>query len=218
MAAVTGLIVERIVVGILQTNCYLLGDTDSKEAVIIDAGDDAELISHHVNKHQLAPKAILATHCHFDHILGVKELKQKFPVPFYIHQEDLSLLESMQESARSFMGLELPAPANPDSFLKEGDSITIGKQSIDVLHTPGHSPGGVSFLIDNFAFTGDALFFGSIGRTDGAGGSLETLVTSIRNKLFSLPDETVVYPGHGPKTTIGVEKIGNPFVGMSTFR
>lgn len=218
MAAIRRLIVERIVVGILQTNCYLLGDTDSKEAVVIDAGDDAELISHYLNKHGLAPKAILATHCHFDHILGVKELKQKFPIPFYVHQEDLSLLESMQERARSFMGLELPAPANPDSFLREGDSIKIGKQSIDVLHTPGHSPGGVSFVTAGSVFTGDALFFGSIGRTDGPGGSFETLVTSITKKLFSLPDETVVYPGHGPKTTIGTEKKGNPFVGIEALR
>lgn len=212
------LIVERIVVGVLQTNCYVLGDSDSEEAVIIDAGDDAELISHYVNKQELKPKAILATHCHFDHILGVKELRKIFPVPFYIHREDLLLLESMQESARSFLGLELPPPEKPEGFVGEGDFIEMGNQRIKILHTPGHSPGGVSFVTEDSVFTGDALFFGSIGRTDGPGGSFETLVASITKKLFTLPDETIVYPGHGPKTSIGVEKRANPFVGQQALR
>src|SRR2546425_449661 len=142
----------------------------------------------------------------------------KLKIPFLIHRDDLSMLESMQNRVREFMGLSIPPPPKVDRFLADGESITVGHDTVKVLHTPGHSPGSVSLAGRGYVFTGDALFNQSIGRTDLPGGDLATLVHSITDRLFSLDDNTIVYPGHGPETSIGDEKIANPFVGRISKR
>ena len=205
--------IHTIVVGRLQTNCYILQSKTA--AIIVDPGDEPERIISFVHDVKLKPSQIIATHTHFDHVLGVDTVRANLRIPFLIHQDDLSMLESMQSRVRQFMGLEVPPPPKVDRFLKDGDSIELGDESVQVLHTPGHSPGSISLAGEGYVFTGDALFNQSIGRTDLPGGDLKTLVHSIRERLFKLDDNTTVYPGHGPKTTIGDEKLTNPFVGKA---
>ena len=202
-----------MVVGRLQTNCYIL--QSDATAIIIDPGDEPERIVRFLNDMKVKPSQIIATHTHFDHVLGVDSLRTKLSIPFLIHHDDLDMLESMQSRVRQFMGFEVPPPPKVDGYLKDGESLKLGDESIRVLHTPGHSPGSISLSGDGYVLTGDALFSQSIGRTDLPGGDLDTLVRSIREQLFKLDDETIVYPGHGPETTIGDEKLANPFVGKA---
>ena len=197
----------------MQTNCYIL-QCDAT-AIIIDPGDEPERIVRFLNGMKVKPSQIIATHTHFDHVLGVDSLRTKLSIPFLIHHDDLDMLESMQSRVRQFMGFEVPPPPKVDGYLKDGESLKLGDESIRVLHTPGHSPGSISLSGDGYVLTGDALFSQSIGRTDLPGGDLDTLVRSIREQLFKLDDETIVYPGHGPETTIGDEKLANPFVGKA---
>ncbi len=205
--------IHTMVVGRLQTNCYIL-QCDAT-AIIIDPGDEPERIVRFLNGMKVKPSQIIATHTHFDHVLGVDSLRTKLSIPFLIHHDDLDMLESMQSRVRQFMGFEVPPPPKVDGYLKDGESLKLGDESIRVLHTPGHSPGSISLSGDGYVLTGDALFSQSIGRTDLPGGDLDTLVRSIREQLFKLDDETIVYPGHGPETTIGDEKLANPFVGKA---
>jgi hydroxyacylglutathione hydrolase len=205
--------VHTLVVGALQTNCYIL--SAQGESIIIDPGDEGERILRLIKDLGTRPTRIIATHTHFDHVLAVSTIRKKLNVPFLIHRDDLPLLESMQSRVRQFMGFEVPPPPSVDGFLKGGEILTLGNEKIRVLHTPGHSPGSLSISADETVFTGDALFNQSIGRTDLPGGDLKTLLRSIREKLFKLDDETIVYPGHGPETTIGDEKLANPFVGKT---
>jgi hydroxyacylglutathione hydrolase len=203
--------INTIVVGRLETNCYIL--ESNGEAVIVDPGDEAERILGFIRDINVTPARIVATHTHFDHVLGVEGVRKASKVPFLIHPDDLPMLQSMQSRVRQFMGFEVPPPPKVDGYLKNGDSLSLGGEAIRVLHTPGHSPGSISLAGDGFVMTGDALFNQSIGRTDLPGGDLKTLTHSIREKLFKLKDDTTVYPGHGPETTIGDEKLANPFVG-----
>jgi len=205
--------IHTIVVGRLQTNCYILQSNHG--AIIIDPGDEPERIVRFLNDIKVKPTQIIATHTHFDHVLGVDSIRAKLNVPFLIHRDDLSMLESMQNRVRQFMGFEVPPPPKVDRYLKDGDLLNVGDERIHVLHTPGHSPGSISLSGDGYVFTGDALFNQSIGRTDLPGGDLKTLMYSIREKLFKLDDATTVYPGHGAETTIGDEKLANPFVGKA---
>ncbi len=161
------------------------------------------------------PTRIVATHTHFDHVLGVDGVRKATKTPFMIHRDDLPMLESMQSRVRQFMGFESPPPPKVDGYLKDGELLELGDETIRVLHTPGHSPGSISLVGDGYVLTGDALFNQSIGRTDLPGGDLNTLVRSIMERLFKLEDDTTVYPGHGPETTIGDEKLANPFVGKA---
>ncbi len=200
-----------LVVGRLQTNCYIL--QSGKEAIVIDAGDEADRIRRFLTDMGTKPKMIIATHTHFDHVLGVQGLRAETSAPFLIHKDDLPMLESMQTRVQQIMGFKVPPPPKVDSYLKEGDQLTLGDETIRVIHTPGHSPGSISLAGKSYVFTGDALFNKSIGRTDLPGGDYETLIRSIKKKLFELSDNTIVYPGHGPETTIGDEKLANPFVG-----
>jgi hydroxyacylglutathione hydrolase len=203
--------VHTLVLGRLQTNCYIL--ESEEKSIIIDPGDEPERILRFVKDIRAAPKLVVATHAHFDHILGVDRIKKEFQIPFAIHKEDIEILESMQTQVRQFMGYNVPPPPKPDQFLTDGQEMAVGDGSVKVIHTPGHSPGSISLSGDGYVFTGDALFHQSIGRTDLHGGDHDTLIRSIRNRLFTLDDETVVYPGHGPETSIGDEKVANPFVG-----
>ena len=200
-----------IVVGRLQTNCYIVHSKD--EAIVIDPGDEGERILNFLNDLRVNPKLIVATHTHFDHVLGVDTVRMKTHAPFAIHKEDLPMLEVMQQRVQQFMGFKVPPPPKVDKFLAQDNTIKVGQETIRVLHTPGHSPGSISLAGNGYVFTGDALFNQSIGRTDLPGGDLDTLVHSIKDRLFKLDDETIVHPGHGPETTIGDEKLANPFVG-----
>ena len=205
--------IHTIVVGNLQTNCYILQSKTT--GIIIDPGDEPDRIVRFLRDIQMKPAQIIATHTHFDHVLGVDSIRAKLNVPFLIHRDDLSMLESMQNRVRQIMGFEVPPPPKVDSFVKDGDSLRVGEESVRILHTPGHSPGSISLSGEGYVFTGDALFNQSIGRTDLPGGDLKTLIHSIGDRLFKLDDNTTVYPGHGPETTIGDEKLANPFVGKA---
>jgi len=205
-----------LVVGKLQTNCYIL--QSGKEALIIDPGDEPDRIRKFMADLGAKPSLIVATHTHFDHVLGVESLKAETGAPFSIHKDDLPMLEAMQARVQQFMGFNVPPPPKVDSFLKHGDQLTLGNETIRILHTPGHSPGSISLAGKGYVFTGDALFNQSIGRTDLPGGDYQTLIRSIREQLFVLDDNTLVYPGHGPETSIGDEKLVNPFVGKSAIQ
>jgi len=205
--------IHTIVVGDLRTNCYILQSDTA--AIIIDPGDEPERIVRFIQDIKVKPSQIIATHTHFDHVLGVETVRAKLKIPFLIHHDDLSMLESMQTRVRQLMAFEVPPPPKVDRYLKDRDSLKVGEDTIQILHTPGHSPGSISLSGEGYVLTGDALFNQSIGRTDLPGGDLKTLIHSIRERLFKLDDNTTVYPGHGPETTIGDEKLANPFVGKA---
>lgn len=200
-------------VGPLACNCYVVGDPASMEAIVIDPGDDADLLAEDIATKGLTITAIVATHAHFDHIVAAGRLRELTGAPFHLSFLDKPLLSWMQESGRMFLGLELPPPPEVDTDASEGDVLVAGAVSLEVLHTPGHSPGSITLVHDDAVFSGDTLFAGSIGRTDLPGGDTETLLAVIRNKLFSLPEDLPVYPGHGPATTLERERASNPFVG-----
>ncbi|MEM2331875.1 MAG: MBL fold metallo-hydrolase [Nitrososphaerota archaeon] len=206
------LMVDRIIVGLLMSNSYLVFDPVIREGILIDAGDEAEKIFKNIERNRVEVKAIYATHGHFDHVLAVRELKEYLECKFYIHREDLDILMKATIACKEITGERCLEPPAPDEYIKDGDIVKIGGSEIKVLHTPGHTPGSVSYVLDGAVFTGDTLFAGAVGRHDLPGGNLRQLLNSL-NKLLSLPEDYSVYPGHGPTTTIGVEKIYNPFVG-----
>jgi glyoxylase-like metal-dependent hydrolase (beta-lactamase superfamily II) len=199
--------IETLVVGQLQTNCYLVWDEKTEEGIIIDPGDDAEYIINKLRDFNIKPVAILATHGHFDHLLAVNELKMAYKIPFMLHKKDLSLLGRTRESARYFTGLDVGPAPKVDIFLKNKDQIKFGQEKLQVLETPGHSPGGVGFYSKDrgVLFSGDTIFQGSVGRTDFSYSSETDLLKSIK-KIFKLPLDTRILPGHGPETTIEEEK------------
>lgn len=199
--------IEKLIVGQLQTNCYLVWEKKTNEGVIIDPGDDAEYILNRLRDLEIKPQMILATHGHFDHVLAVFELKMALKIPFLIHPQDLFLLKRADKTADYFTGIKDGFVPSADGFLKENEKISFGQNSqLKVIETPGHSPGGVAFFSRGVLFSGDTLFKQSVGRTDFSYCSQPDLIKSIKNKLFKLPNETVVYPGHGEETTIGEEK------------
>jgi len=204
------MLLEKIVVGPLAVNCYLIGCKKTKQAAVIDPGDEFDNIQAVINKNPWSLKYILLTHAHVDHITQIKSLKNANSAEVLLHSDDHFLLDSLSTQAAMF---GLPDPGNPtiDRFIKDGDDIQIGDLNIHVLHTPGHSPGGVTFHIDNYLFVGDLIFAGSIGRTDLPGGNYDTLIRSVQTKIFTLPDSSIICPGHGPETTAGQEKAFNPF-------
>jgi len=203
--------IARLVVGPLQVNCYIVYDDKTKEAMVIDPGDDAAEILGLIKSRGLAVRYIVNTHSHFDHVGANQALKDATGAELLIHEADSAMLGGTAKQARMF-GMTAPTSPNADRYVKHGDVLTVGGQSFTVLHTPGHSTGGISLVGDGVAFTGDSLFAGSIGRTDFPGGDLMTLITSIKTHLLSLPDDTVVLSGHGPQSTIGEERRENPFL------
>lgn len=202
--------IEKLIVGQLQTNCYLVWNKTTGEGVIIDPGDDAEYILNRIRDLEMKPLYILATHGHFDHVLAVLELKTALKIPFLINEKDLFLLKRAVGSAKFFAGDKDALKPLADKFIKEGNVISFGsaKQNsqLKVVATPGHSPGGVVFESRGVVFSGDTLFRNGMGTTQYSYCSETALLNSIKNKLFKLPDETIVYPGHGEETTIGEEK------------
>jgi len=193
------------------TNCYVAACPETKEAIVIDPGDEAKKIYNFVTKNEFKVSAIVNTHGHWDHVGGNRDLKKLTGAPIFIHEEDAKFLTDGKLNLGSMMGKNETSPQG-DRMLKDGDVVKVGKFDLKVVHTPGHTPGGISLIGENEAFVGDTLFAGSIGRTDLPGGNYETLMTSIKNKLLPLKDEMVVYPGHGPSTTIGKERQRNPFL------
>jgi glyoxylase-like metal-dependent hydrolase (beta-lactamase superfamily II) len=209
------MIIERLTVGMLQTNCYLLADHESGKAVVIDPGAEGKRICSRLDELGLGLAAILVTHAHLDHTTAAWTLKKRRGGEIYLNSEDRkSLLEIIFGlAARFFPEIHPVSPDEVDRTLTQGDRLEFGAIRIEVLSTPGHTPGHVSFYLGDrgVVFSGDLVFAGSIGRTDLAGGSFQQLIDSVRSKIFSLPDETVIYPGHGPSTTVGKEKKHNPF-------
>ncbi len=205
------LAVRTFVVGPFLENTYLLWDSVSREAVVIDPGGEEDLVLDWIAKDGLRPVAILNTHAHPDHVGGAARLRRALDVPFCLHAGDQFLLDALPEVCAE---LEIPPIEAPpvDRALAAGDAIAIGTHAIRVLETPGHSPGSVSLHAGDLLFSGDALFQGSIGRTDFPGGSLAVLIESIREKILTLPGSTRVLPGHGPPTTVDDERRGNPFL------
>ncbi len=204
------MIVKRVVVGPFASNCYIVGAESNREGIIIDPGDNAKEILRIVNDSGLDIKLIVLTHGHIDHTGAVKEVKEATGAEVAIHTDDAKSLQE-QSLARMF-GLSYPPPPPPDRLLTDGDSIDIGDLHFSVLHTPGHSQGGICLLGGGVVFSGDTLFNYSIGRYDLPGGSYSQLMDSIHTKLMVLPDDTIVYPGHGPETTVGIERQNNPFL------
>jgi glyoxylase-like metal-dependent hydrolase (beta-lactamase superfamily II) len=207
--------VARIVVGPFQENCFLLRAAGGPECVVIDPGDEADRIADRIDASGWKPVAIVNTHAHLDHIGGIQELKEKYGIPLFLHAADEPLLGSAHTHAR-FFGVAEPSVPAVDRRLADGDVLDFGGIRLEVLHTPGHSPGSVSLVAGGRVFVGDTLFEGSIGRTDLPGGSHETLLRSIRGRLFALPDEVIAHCGHGPDTTIGRERRSNPFLRESS--
>ena len=197
--------VEKLQVGQLAANCYLVWDENTSDAVIIDPGDDADYIERRIRDFNLSPKLIIATHGHFDHVLAATELKLAFNIPFLLHRTDLPLLKRTRASAQYFTGILADPIPKVDKFIGDGEVIKFGQEELRVLATPGHTPGSISLVGNGLVFTGDTLFYQAIGRTDFRYASKETLLASIKNKLFKLPDETIVYSGHGEPTTIANE-------------
>lgn len=205
---------EILPVGLLECNCSVVADDETKEAVVVDPGDEIERVQRILTKFDLRVRYIIATHAHIDHVGGLRNLHETTGAPVLMHVADLPLYENLAAQA-AWLGVETPRMLEVDQFLKEGDRLCWGSLSLEVLHTPGHSPGSISLHLPGEnarIFAGDTLFQGSVGRWDLWGGSEEQLLRSIHEKLLLFPDETPVFPGHGPSTTIGRERESNPFL------
>lgn len=222
------LIHEILPVGMLQCNCSIVGDTETREAIVLDPGDEVEKILAVIAKHRLKVMAIVSTHAHIDHVGGLKKLHDATHAPVFMNEADLELYQAMEMQAQ-FLGVRPPQVANVDDLLREGDVVRWGGHEVRVLHTPGHTPGSISLylpetIVSNekrgavtgggapWLFAGDTLFAGSIGRTDLWGGSFPEIIRSIHTKLLALPEKTIVFPGHGPATTLAEERESNPFL------
>ncbi len=205
------MIIKVLVVGPIGANCIILGCEKTLEAVVIDPGDEGDKILAELSKNKLTLKCIINTHGHFDHVAANKRLKEVSGADIYIHAEDAPMLEHLGEMAMSFgMRVENSPPA--DKLVDEGDEIKFGEHTLKVIHTPGHSPGGISLITGNLLIAGDTLFQGSIGRSDLPGGDHNTLISSIKKKLLPLGDDVKVITGHGPATNIKTERQFNPFL------
>lgn len=204
------MILKMLVVGPIQANCYVLGCERTRQAAVIDPGGDVDKILMALTKENLRCDYIINTHGHLDHSAENKRLKEVTKAQLVIHRADALMIIQNAASGRMW-GMKVDNSPPPDRYIEEGDLITFGDISLKVLHTPGHSKGGISLVTDKIVFVGDTLFAGSIGRTDFPGGDYEGLIRNVREKIFPLGDDVVVYPGHGPKTTVGRERRTNSF-------
>ncbi len=205
------MIIKKLEVGPIMANCFILGCESTKEAVVVDPGDDADRILMELAKSELKVKYLINTHGHFDHVGANKKMKETTGAILAIHPDDEPMLNELSRSAQMF-GLSAENSPAADLLLNDGDEVTFGEITLKVIHTPGHSMGGICLYTPGHLFAGDTLFAGSIGRTDLPGGDYDTLISSIKEKLLSFDDETIVYTGHGPETNIGNEKRMNPFL------
>jgi glyoxylase-like metal-dependent hydrolase (beta-lactamase superfamily II) len=231
MSEAAKIIHEILPVGMLQCNCHIVGDPHTRDAIVIDPGDDAERILEIIHRHRLKVRAIVITHTHIDHVVGLHRVHQATGAPVYMHGDDLELYRMLDAQA-AWIGWKAPEKVQVDRLLREGDSIRWGPFVAQVLHTPGHTQGSICLYMPSDIpegraagdaaksaeslpgrlFAGDTLFAGSIGRTDLWGGSFESIIGSLKGKVLELPDDTLVYPGHGEATTIGRERATNPFL------
>ncbi len=204
---------STVVVGPFQVNCYLYWDEAAGEGVIIDPGDEDEKIFAAVERAGFRPRAVLLTHGHGDHIAAVEPIMERYQIPLYAGVGEEELLKNPSANVSALIGHPIVAP-DPDTLLKDNELVQEGPVVLRVLATPGHSPGGICYLDekDGILFCGDTLFWGSIGRTDFPGCSHEQLIESIHTKIMTLPDAVICYPGHGPSTTVGGERVNNPFL------
>ena len=204
---------EILPVGPLQCNCSVIGDEVSREAMVIDPGDDVVDVLAIVHKHNLSVKQIVITHAHIDHVGGAMKLRASTGAPILLNQNDYALLKMLDEQA-AWLGMSSPGKVEIDQSIAQADTVKVGSIVADVIHTPGHTEGSVClyFPAEKTLIAGDTLFAGSIGRTDLPGGSMQKILRSLNDKVLALPDETVVAPGHGPLTTIGDERESNPFL------
>lgn len=207
------MILKCVTGGIFLTNCYIIGDEETNEGILIDPGEQIDDILREVDRSGLNIKKIVNTHTHIDHVAGAEIAKRKLGIGFYIHPEEEPVLEVLPEAAMRFPQFGDVEVPEIDGYIEEGDEIEIGNLRAKVLHTPGHTWGSICLVIGDQVISGDTLFAGSVGRVDLTGGtSMRELVGSIKSKLMSLPDSFRVYPGHGPATTIGIERKSNPFI------
>ncbi len=207
------MIIKELVVGPLMANCFICGCSKTKEAVVIDPGGDADTILLSLADSKLKVKYIINTHGHFDHVSANGKMKDATGADILIHPLDAPMLEKLSSNA-AFFGVSVENSPPCDQTLEEDDTVSFGDITLKVIHTPGHTPGGISLYTNGIVFVGDTLFAGSIGRTDFPGGDFNTLISSIKTKLFNMEDDIRVFSGHGPETSIGVEKRHNPFVGQ----
>lgn len=212
-AKVSELMVRGIVVGLFQENCWIIGSRRTGEAIVIDPGDQPEEILALARDMGVRIKLIANSHGHVDHVMGVRGVQEATGARFLLHSQDLAIARQAPLAAARLLGKgEPPGPPDPDAFLQEGDIVEVAGVRLQVIHTPGHTPGSVCFYTEGMLFSGDTLFRGSIGRTDLPGGNYEQILRSITEKLLHLPDETVVLPGHMLETTIKAERETNPFI------
>ncbi len=205
------MIIETLQLGPIGTNAYIVGDPATHRATVVDPGDEAHRLLAVLARLGFSVDVIIATHAHFDHVGAVRPLVEATGAPFLLFVHELPVLEAAADRAALF-GITIPTPPSPDRLLHEGDTVSMGGGTFRVVHTPGHSPGHMCLIGDGLALVGDVIFQGSIGRTDLPGGDYDTLIRSIATHLLVLPDNTVLYNGHGPATTVGRERRTNPFL------
>jgi hydroxyacylglutathione hydrolase len=203
------MVVEKLVVGPLENNCFMISDEKTTECLVTDPGDEPDRILDLIKENKFRVKYILCTHAHFDHVGALQELKDETGAQIVLHSDDLVIYRNATEAAKSW-GFEIDPLPEPDLLVSGGDILRVGALEFRVIHTPGHSPGGICIYGEGILITGDTLFAGSVGRTDLYGGDVNQLRASFK-RLMSLPDETRVLPGHGPESTIGRERTGNFF-------
>jgi glyoxylase-like metal-dependent hydrolase (beta-lactamase superfamily II) len=203
---------RSFVLGPFATNAYLITCEATRETAVVDVGFEPETVLEAIGRHRLEVRHLLNTHAHYDHAAAMATVQAQVGGSYWLHPDDAFLLDRLVAQGAAF-GLAPASPPAEVNPLADGQTLPLGEESLSVIHTPGHSPGSVTFRWRKLLWVGDLLFAGSIGRTDLPGGSLETLVASVRRRLFPLGDDAVVFPGHGPRTTIGAERRNNPFVG-----
>lgn len=212
MPAINEVEVRGIVVGVFQENCYIVASPKTKEAIVIDPGDEPDRVLELAKDMGVQIKLIANSHAHTDHILGVRGIQERTGAPFLLHSSEVPILKQGTRGLSQRLGRPEEAPPEPTGFVAEGDTVSVAGLDLKVIHTPGHTPGSVSYYVNGLLFSGDTLFRGSIGRTDFSGGSYQQIMRSIITKLLTLPDETIVLPGHELETTIRQERFINPFI------